>query len=93
MGFLTGHELTWMPEALRILRDELPNVDVVISSQYSPRLADRAHERKGLMWRFFDAKEARRIWGNETSRQGAVGCGFAQRSPSRGAQSNQRERD
>src|SRR5436853_1917792 len=30
MGFLTGHELTWMPEALRILRDELPNVDVMI---------------------------------------------------------------
>ena len=24
MGFLTGHELTWMPEALQILRDELP---------------------------------------------------------------------
>jgi LysR family hca operon transcriptional activator len=23
MGFLTGHELTWMPEALQILRDEL----------------------------------------------------------------------
>jgi LysR family transcriptional regulator, hca operon transcriptional activator len=40
MGFLTGHELTWMPEALRILRDELPNVDVMISSQYSPQLAD-----------------------------------------------------
>jgi len=40
MGFLTGHELTWMPEALRILRDELPNVDVMISSQYSPRLAE-----------------------------------------------------
>ncbi len=40
MGFLTGHELTWMPEALRILRDELPNVDVMISSQYSPVLAD-----------------------------------------------------
>ena len=39
MGFLTGHELTWMPEALRILHDELPNVDVMISSQYSPRLA------------------------------------------------------
>jgi LysR family hca operon transcriptional activator len=41
MGFLTGHELTWMPEALRILRDELPNIDVMISSQYSPLLADR----------------------------------------------------
>src|ERR1700736_2298306 len=40
MGFLTGHELTWMPEALRILRDELPNIDVMISSQYSPPLAD-----------------------------------------------------
>jgi len=40
MGFLTGHELTWMPEALRILRHELPNIDVMISSQYSPCLAD-----------------------------------------------------
>ena len=40
MGFLTGHELTWMPEALKILHDELPNVDVIISSQYSPLLAD-----------------------------------------------------
>src|SRR5216683_5126653 len=40
MGFLTGHELTWMPEALRILRDELPNIDVMISSQYSPLVAD-----------------------------------------------------
>jgi LysR family hca operon transcriptional activator len=40
MGFLTGHELTWMPEALRMLRDELPNIDVLISSQYSPLLAN-----------------------------------------------------
>jgi LysR family hca operon transcriptional activator len=40
MGFLTGHELKWMPEALRILRGELPNIDVMISSQYSPLLAD-----------------------------------------------------
>jgi LysR family hca operon transcriptional activator len=39
MGFLTGHELTWMPEALQIVRDELPNIDVMISSQYSPLLA------------------------------------------------------
>jgi LysR family transcriptional regulator, hca operon transcriptional activator len=40
IGFLTGHELTWMPEALQILRDELPNIDVMISSQSSPQLAD-----------------------------------------------------
>ena len=40
IGFLTGHELTWMPEALRILRHELPNIDVMISSQYSPQLAN-----------------------------------------------------
>ena len=40
MGFLTGHELRWMPEAMRILRDELPNIDVMVSSQYSPLLAD-----------------------------------------------------
>jgi LysR family transcriptional regulator, hca operon transcriptional activator len=40
MGFLTGHELAWMPAALQILRHELPNIDVMISSQYSPLLAD-----------------------------------------------------
>ena len=40
LGFLTGHEGTWMAEALRILRDELPNIDVMISSQYSPQLAN-----------------------------------------------------
>jgi LysR family hca operon transcriptional activator len=28
-----------MPEALQILHDELPNIDVMISSQYSPQLA------------------------------------------------------
>src|ERR1700678_2211881 len=46
MGFLTGHELTWMPEALRILRDELPNIDVMISSQYSPQLAEALSKGK-----------------------------------------------
>src|SRR6267143_3426068 len=40
MGFLTGNELTWMPEALQILRNELPNIDVMISSQYSTLLAN-----------------------------------------------------
>ena len=40
LGFLTGQEMDWLPEAMRILRDELPNIDVSVSSQYSPDLAD-----------------------------------------------------
>jgi len=40
MGFLTNHESAWMPEAFQILRDALPDIDVMISSQYSPQLAN-----------------------------------------------------
>src|SRR5438876_4298558 len=40
LGFLTGTEMGWLPEAMRILHDELPNIQVTISSQYSPDLAD-----------------------------------------------------
>lgn len=40
VGFLTGQEMDWLPEAMRILRDELPNMEVTVSSQYSPQLAD-----------------------------------------------------
>jgi len=40
LGFLTGQEMDWLPEAVRIIRDELPNMEVTISSQYSPDLAD-----------------------------------------------------
>jgi LysR family hca operon transcriptional activator len=40
LGFLTGQEMDWLPEAMNILRDELPNIDVTVSSQYSPLLAD-----------------------------------------------------
>jgi LysR family hca operon transcriptional activator len=39
LGFLTGQEMDWLPKAMRILRDELPNIDVSVSSQYSPDLA------------------------------------------------------
>jgi LysR family hca operon transcriptional activator len=39
IGFLTGQEVNWLPEAMRILRDELPSIEVTISSQYSPDLA------------------------------------------------------
>lgn len=40
LGFLTGQEMDWLPEAMRILRDELPNIEVTVSSQYSPVLAE-----------------------------------------------------
>ena len=39
MGFLTGIEMEWLPEALRILHTELPNIEVIISSQSSPEIA------------------------------------------------------
>jgi LysR family transcriptional regulator, hca operon transcriptional activator len=40
LGFLTGKEIDWLTEAMRILHDELPNMDVTVSSQNSPDLAD-----------------------------------------------------
>ncbi len=40
LGFLTGQEMTWLPRALHLLRDELPNIDVTVSSDYSPDLAE-----------------------------------------------------
>jgi LysR family transcriptional regulator, hca operon transcriptional activator len=40
LGFLTGQEMDWLPEAMRILRDDLPSMEVTVSSQYSPQLAD-----------------------------------------------------
>ena len=39
MGFMIGHDSTWLPNALRVLHDELPNIHVVISTQNSPQLA------------------------------------------------------
>jgi LysR family hca operon transcriptional activator len=39
IGFLTGHEVVWLPEALRILREEEPGLEITLSSQPSPELA------------------------------------------------------
>jgi LysR family transcriptional regulator, hca operon transcriptional activator len=39
IGFLTGHEVVWLPEALRILREEAPGIEITLSSQSSPELA------------------------------------------------------
>jgi LysR family hca operon transcriptional activator len=40
LGFLTGQEMDWLPEVMRTLRDELPTLDVTVSSHTSPDLAD-----------------------------------------------------
>lgn len=40
LGFLTGQEMTWLPRAMHLLRDELPGIDVTVSSDYSPDLAE-----------------------------------------------------
>ena len=40
IGFQTGHEMNWLPKAMHVLRDELKNIQVTISSDYSPDLAE-----------------------------------------------------
>jgi LysR family hca operon transcriptional activator len=40
IGFQTGHEMNWLPRAMHVLRDELKNIHVTISSDYSPDLAE-----------------------------------------------------
>lgn len=32
--------MTWLPEVMRVLRAELPNIEVIVSSDYSPDLAE-----------------------------------------------------
>jgi LysR family hca operon transcriptional activator len=39
IGFLAGQELVWLPEALRILRGEQPDIEITLASQSSPELA------------------------------------------------------
>ncbi len=40
IGFQTGHEINWLPQAMHVLRDELKNIEVTVSSDYSPDLAE-----------------------------------------------------
>src|ERR1700750_1788430 len=39
LGFLTGHEMIWLPAALRILHREEPETEITLASQSSPDLA------------------------------------------------------
>ena len=40
LGFLSGCEPEWLPAAMHVLREELPKIEVTISSKHSPQLAD-----------------------------------------------------
>src|SRR3984893_13628121 len=40
VGFQTRHEMNWLAQGLELLRDELKNIQVTISSDYSPDLAE-----------------------------------------------------
>jgi LysR family hca operon transcriptional activator len=40
IGFQTGEEMQWLSRAMQVLRDELKNIQVTVSSDYSPDLAE-----------------------------------------------------
>ena len=40
IGFQTGEEMNWLPHGMHVLRDELKNTQVTVSSDYSPDLAE-----------------------------------------------------
>jgi len=40
MGFQTGQEVDWLPRATSVLRDELLNIEIRVSSDHSTTLAD-----------------------------------------------------
>src|SRR6202041_447781 len=40
IGFQTGHEMNWLPQVMHVLRDELTNIEVKVTSDYSPDLAE-----------------------------------------------------
>jgi LysR family hca operon transcriptional activator len=46
MGFLTGQEVDWLPHATSILRDELLNIEIRVSSDHSASLADELQRGK-----------------------------------------------
>ena len=40
LGFLSGFEPEWLPGVMHVLREELPRIEVTISSKHSPQLAE-----------------------------------------------------
>jgi LysR family transcriptional regulator, hca operon transcriptional activator len=40
IGFQTGHEMNWLPRAMHVLQDQLKSIQVTVTSDYSPDLAE-----------------------------------------------------
>jgi len=40
LGFLSGCEPDWLPGVMHVMREELPGIEITISSKHSPQLAD-----------------------------------------------------
>jgi LysR family hca operon transcriptional activator len=40
IGFQTGLEMSWLPQAMQLVHDELCNIQVTVTSDYSPDLAE-----------------------------------------------------
>src|SRR6202140_1404655 len=40
IGFQTGHEMNWLPPVMQVLHDKLHEIQVTVSSDYSPDLAE-----------------------------------------------------
>jgi LysR family hca operon transcriptional activator len=40
IGFQTGQEMNWLPQAMHVLHGELKNIHVTVTSDYSPDLAE-----------------------------------------------------
>jgi LysR family hca operon transcriptional activator len=40
VGFQTGHEMNWLTPAMQLVHDELQDIEVTVSSDYSPDLAE-----------------------------------------------------
>jgi LysR family hca operon transcriptional activator len=40
IGFQTGLEMSWLPQAMQVLHEELSNINVTVTSDYSPDLAE-----------------------------------------------------
>src|SRR5271163_5206260 len=46
VGFLTGQEAAWLAPATRVMSDELPNIEIRVSSGFSVTLADDLVHRR-----------------------------------------------